>query len=88
MAALELSDTLKTILLSLQKYVFLVSALFLSERWKEKWLENKSISLFPDKNLLLKELKESKIPFNLLLTSTIEPLIFSLYLEINFSINR
>jgi len=88
MAALESSDTLKTISLSLQKYFFLVSTLFLSERWKEKQLENKLISLFPGKNLLLKGLKESKIPFNLLLTLTMGSLIFSLYLEINFSINR
>jgi len=33
--ALESSDVLKTILLSFQRYVFLVSALFLSERWKK-----------------------------------------------------
>jgi len=35
-AALESSDALKTISLSLQKYVFLVSTLFLFEKWKEK----------------------------------------------------
>ena len=34
-AALKSSDALKTILLSLQRYVFLVSALFLSKRWKK-----------------------------------------------------
>jgi len=50
-------------------------------------VEGKATSLFLGENLLLKGSKESKILFNLLLAFMMGPLIFSLYLGVNFFIN-
>ena len=41
-------------------------------------------SLFLEENSLLKELKELKMPFSLLLASIIGPLTFNCYLGVNF----
>ena len=74
--------------LSLQIYTCFLSLFFLFKKLKEKWLEKISISLFSRENLLLRELKEWKILFNLLLASTIEFLMLNHCLRVNFSSDR
>ena len=68
---------------------FLLSLLFLFIEWKEKQLENISISLSSrEQNSVLKGLKEEKTLFNILFAFTIEPLMFNCYLEVKFLSNK
>ena len=84
-AIFKVSDTWRVRLSSFQICAFLPS-LLLSIEWKEKQLV--SISLFPDKNSLLKEIKNGRTSLSLLLASTIDPLTFNCCLEDSFSSNN
>ena len=73
---------------SLKIYALLLSLLFLFVEWKEKQLENISISLSLEENSVLKELKKEKTLFNLLFGFTTKSLIFNHYLKVNFWSNK
>ena len=75
-------------LLSLQMCAFLLSLFLQSKEWNEKQLGNISINLSLGENSILKELKEENTLFSLLFVLTIDPLMFSYCLGINFLSNK
>ena len=67
MAELELDNTLRTILFSLQRCVALDLLSLQFAWWKENLLENKSTNPDPEENSQLRESKEGKIPLRQLI---------------------